>query len=553
MLYRVKVNYLTFALLSTALMLATTAMAQKPEFIGHPNEKSMGIYIGNELTTDGSTLVGGFGHEPSSHWIEIVPGQTFPEGATMTVGVTEHARIPGKLTEIPQAKQTAKYITSNCSEFAGFPPPLTNGGLNEHGVAARDIWSPSRDELVKIAKENIPQTGPNYSDLARAVMERAKSAREAAALVGELIDKHGFSTYGGNSHLFADAHEGWILINYAAKGLWAAKRLGPDEIHVMYPGYIHQFPADFTERDGYMGSDNLVSFAREKGWWDGNGTLDLQEVYGKPFPANVEQDFYPQFYADGRNPPEREAELHEMAPISVKDLIAYVRDPRWATDFTGYGQVAHIRQDTPKQLHTLWTAITSGITTPFVPIPIAASSVPPEFSQHRYMTKDASSHFIDPDYGPLEATRYATRTFKRLLYHTAEHPKDFLRQVTGEIERFEQGLMDQRDDVEARAKALMEEGKMKKAQQLMTKDVHENLLASLDLGQKLVRFVEQETKRKYGIRMPKGEPAEGETTPATSQAMARHGWGAMIYCYDEELDEYPRPHGLYNDAKALVY
>ena len=553
MLYRCNLKYLSAVVLCTVFMLATTAMARSPEFTGHPNEKSMGIYIGNELTTDGSTLVGGFGHEPSSHWIEIVPRQTFPDGATMTVGVTENARIPGKLTEIPQAKKTAKYITSNYSEFAGFPPPLTNGGLNEYGVAARDIWSPSRDELVKIAKENTPQTGPNYSDLARAVMERAKSAREAAALVGKLIDKHGFSTYGGNSHLFADADEGWILINYAAKGLWAAKRLGPDEIHVMYPGYIHEFPADFKERDGYMGSDNLVSFAREKGWWDGKGTLNLQEVYGKPFPANVEQDFYPQFYADGRNPPEREAELHEMAPICVKDLIAYVRDPRWSTDFTGYGQVAHIRQDTTKQLHTLWTAITSGITTPFVPIPIAASSVPPEFSQHRYMTKDASSHFIDPDYGPLEATRYATRTFKRLLYHTAEHPQDFLHQVTGEIERFEQGLMDQRDNIESRAKALMDEGKMDKAQQLLTKNVHENLLASLDLGQKLVRAVEQETKRKYGIRMPKGEPAEGETTPATSQAMARHGWGAMIYCYDEELDEYPRPHGLYNDAKALVY
>ena len=33
----------------------------------------------------------------------------------------------------------------NYSAFAGFPAPLTNGGLNEHHVAARDIWSPSRE------------------------------------------------------------------------------------------------------------------------------------------------------------------------------------------------------------------------------------------------------------------------------------------------------------------------------------------------------------------------------------------------------------------------
>lgn len=166
--------------------------------------KSLGVYVGSDLTEDGSTLVGGFGHEPSSHWIEIVPHQQHPETATTEVGVTEDADIPGELTEIPQAEETFKYITSHYSEFAGFPMPLTNGGLNEHGVAARDIWSPSRPELVEMAEEAAPQTGPNYSDLARAAMERATSAREAVEVVGDLMDEHGYSTYGGNSHLFAD-------------------------------------------------------------------------------------------------------------------------------------------------------------------------------------------------------------------------------------------------------------------------------------------------------------------------------------------------------------
>ena len=63
-------------------------------------------------------------------------------------------------------------ITLNYSDFEGFPPPLTNGGLNEHGVAARDIWSDSRPELVVMTPN--PQTRPNYSDLSRIVMERAR-------------------------------------------------------------------------------------------------------------------------------------------------------------------------------------------------------------------------------------------------------------------------------------------------------------------------------------------------------------------------------------------
>ncbi|MFC3285799.1 C69 family dipeptidase [Litchfieldella rifensis] len=544
--------------LLVSLVVAGTASAEtpSPSVLGHPNEKSLGIYIGSDLTEDGSTFLAGFGHEPSSHWIEIVPRQAHPQGATWKVGVTGQARIPGELIEIPQADITYKYITSNYSEFAGFPPPLTNGGLNEHGVAARDIWSPSRPELVEMSKtaaQETPQRGPQYSDLARAAMERATTAREAVEIIGGLIDKHGFSTYGGNSHLIADAEEGWAFINYAGgQGLWAAERLGSDEIRVMYPGYIHDFPVDHEQHDDYLASDNFVEFAREQGWWDGESeSFNLQEVYGAPFPADDPGDTYPAFYTEGRNPPAREKELREMAPLSLEDMMAYVRDPRWSTDFSGYGQVAHLRPDVHPELQTLWVAVTSGITTPFVAIPIGTQDVPLEFKQHRYMTKDADSHFIDPGYGPLEATRYATRTFKRLLYHTCEHPADFLRPVTGELEAFEQGLIEERSSVERRAQGLFEAGQNEQARAHLTYNVEQRLLEGLELGEDLVQAVERETRAKYGIRMPEGEPVEGETTPATSQPMARHGWSAMIHCYEEALDEYPREHGIYDEYRGL--
>lgn len=551
-------------LMSVVPLLAYVAIAgqayaesSSPATMGHPNEKSIGIYIGSELTEDGSTFLAGFGHEPSSHWIEIVPRQAHSQGATWEVGVTDKARIPGRRTNIPQAEITYKYITSHYSEYAGFPPPLTNGGLNEHGVAARDIWSPSRPELVEMsetAAEEEPQTGPQYSDLARVAMERAKTAREAVEIIGELIDEHGFSTYGGNSHLIADTDEGWVFINYAgAEGLWAAERVGPDEVRVLYPGYIHDFPVDHQSHDDYMASDNYVDFAREQGWWDGEGdSFNPQEVYGRPFPAEDPGDTYPAFYTESRNPPEREKELREMAPLSLTDMLAYVRDPRWATDFSGYGQVAHLRPDVHPELQTLWVAVTGAITTPFVGIPVGTEDVPPEFKQHRYMTKDADSHFIDPDYGPLEATRYATRTFKRLLYHTCEHPADFLRPVTGELEAFEQGLIEERGSVERRAKGLFEAGRNEQARAHLTYNVEQRLLEGLELGEDLVRAVESETRAKYGIRMPEGVTVDGETAPATSQPMARQGWGAMIHCYEEALDEYPREHGIYGEDRGLV-
>lgn len=519
-----------------------------------PADKSIGFYVGSDLTEDGSTLLGGFGHEPSSHWIEIVPHQHHSEDATTTVGVTEDARIPGELTEIPQAEETNKYIASMYSEFAGFPPPLTNGGLNEHGVAARDIWSPSREELIELTEEAAPQTGPQYSDLAKAAMERASSAREAVEVVGGLMDEHGYSTYGGNSHLFADEDEGWVFINYAHPegDLWAAERLGSDEVRVSYPGYILDFPVDHEENPDFMASDKLVDFAEEQNWWDGDGeTLNLLEVYGVGgFPAeeSVEDYIYPEFFQDARHPVEREREFEELAPVSLEDMLALVRDPRWSTDYAGYGQVAHLRSEAHEKLQTLWTAVTSAVTTPFVPIPIGTQEVPPEFRQHRYMTANAAANFLDQDWQHQEATRYATREFKRLLYYTAERPDVFYTDVVGSIEGFEQELLTERDQFEQQVQEQFEVGDDQAACDLITDNVKQRLLESLHLGMDLTREVETETHERFGIRKPDGRDEPGETVPSTSQPMAEGGGKEMVNCYDGDLHaDYPREHGVYTD------
>jgi dipeptidase len=511
-----------------------------------PPEKSIGFYVGKDLTVEGAPLLGGFGHEPSSHWIDIVPAQQHPEGATIEVGVTEEARLSGELIEIPQVPETAKYISSTYSEFAGFPPPLTNGGLNEHGVAARDIWSPSREELVAMTPD--PQRGLNYSDLSRIVMERATSAREAVEIVGGLIDEYGYATYGGNSHLFADEDEGWVFINYAGgQGLWAAERLGPDEVRVSYPGYILDFPADHEASSDHLASANLTDVALDQGWWDGEGeTLDLQEVYGRPFPGEgveLEEDAH----IATREPLEREDELTAMAPVSLEDMLALVRDPRWSNDHAGYGQVAELPSDIHDELRTLWVATTGAVTTPYVPIAIGAEEVPPEFRQHRYMTKDADATFLDADYAAQEATRYATREFKRLMYFTCDRPLDFLHDVTGAIEGFEQQLLAEQDDLAQQARELYEADDPEAARSLLTDYAEQRLLDSLALGMELTDEVEAETRERYGIREPEGEDVGGETTPPESQPM--HG-SDRITCYDVALDEYPREHGIYTDTET---
>ena len=224
---------------------------------------SYGLYIGKNLTSDGHAWLAGYGDEPSSHWLEIIPRKKHPKGKKINVGVNKNANMSGKLIKIPQVLKTYKHIRVSYSYYLGVPAPITNGGLNEYGVAVRDIWSTSRKELISMTPKN--QTGPNYSDLARIVLERARSARQAITIVDNLIKKYGESTYGGNSHIFADSNEAWIMIQFAGgKGLWAAEKLGPNSIRASRPGYIEEIPIVEKNNPNFLYSKNLISFCKKK-------------------------------------------------------------------------------------------------------------------------------------------------------------------------------------------------------------------------------------------------------------------------------------------------
>jgi hypothetical protein len=460
---------------------------------------SYGIYIGKNLTADGSVFLAGYGDEPSSHWLEIVPGREWPSGASIRVGATATALFPGVLIEIPQVRRTAKYITMNYSSFAGFPPPLTNGGLNQHLVAARDIWSPSREELRKMTPN--PQRGLNYSDLSRIIMERAKTAREAVDVVGELINQYGYATYGGNSHLFADADEGWILIEFAGgRGLWAAQRLGPDQIRVSRPGYIGEIPPDYQNHSDYRGSPNLISFAVERGWYDPKS--------GAPFNVN-------KVYGDGKMRHEAvvlmEDRLRKLGgKIRIEDVMAAVRTTEVTRDSAGYGQVAHLRKTPHPALGVLWVAAATPVTAPFVPIRLGVSEAPPEFRRHRYLTAGEAEGFMDTAWQGIESTRYAFQAFKRLFYLTSEHRDQFLPEVNASLTAFEAGLIAAQPAVERTALKLYEAGEPDLAGAYLTYYTNTEAMNGLRLAEALSVSIEARTKVQFGIRQPQtiGAPIE---------------------------------------------
>ena len=60
---------------TTSLLLAVTLLFSPASFSSHA------IYVGKNLTEDGSVFIGGSGDEVSSHWLEVVPAKDHPAAA----------------------------------------------------------------------------------------------------------------------------------------------------------------------------------------------------------------------------------------------------------------------------------------------------------------------------------------------------------------------------------------------------------------------------------------------------------------------------------------
>ena len=465
---------------------------------------SYGLYVGKNHTADGIAYLAGYGDEPSSHWLEIMPRRTHDADATITVGVTPQAAMPGIMTQIPQASQTVRHIRVSYTFYLGVPAPLTNGGLNEHGVAVRDIWSPSRQELVAMTRPD--QSGPNYSDLARIVIERATTAREGVELIGALIAEHGYSTYGGNSHIIADPDEAWIVIEYAgSQGLWCAERVGADDIRASRPGYIGDVPVDAPDHPGFLYAPNYMSFAIDQGWYD--------PAAGKSFNAS-------HIYGDGKMQWEGvawiEGEMRKRAArpekIGITDMMWAIRTERLTGDTAGYGQVVPLHHPDHTALRHLWHTQIGSVAAPFVPVFMGVREVPEEFRQHRYLTTAEDARFIDlrhvtqGDTGSMsevsqgvESTRSATAVFKRLLYLVSQHHETFLPEVTAIWLAVEQRLLNAMPGVLATAQTLIDAGKPDLADDYLTYYSTTELRAALDLADTLAASLEARTRALHGI------------------------------------------------------
>jgi len=460
---------------------------------------SYGLYIGKNLTADGHAWLAGYGDEPSSHWLEIIPKKKHNIGKKITVGVTKNADMPGRLSRIPQVSQTHKHIRVSYSYYLGVPAPITNGGLNEYGVAVRDVWSTSRKELINITPKS--QKGPNYSDLARIVLERAKSAREAVTIVSDLIKKYGESTYGGNSHIFADSKEAWIMIQFAGgKGLWAAERLGPNSIRASRPGYIEEIPIHEKNNPNFLYSRNLIRFCKNKGWYS-KGPFNVNKILGDKKGRWKGVKWIEKEIKKLANKPNR---------IKLKDIIWTIRTSKLTGDTAGYGQIVPLVNPNYNNLRMLWHSPIGAVSSPFSPIFMGQTIIPEEFMMHRYLTVGESHRFSNDrkknekdslsfvSQG-VESTVSAVYECKRLLYLILQNKNRFLSLATNAFEDREKKLINNTNKILKTTKIFLKKNKKTLCKRMLNNFSITELRNGLKLVQTLSKNMEVKIRKSKGF------------------------------------------------------
>ncbi|OAT05361.1 peptidase U34 [Blastomyces gilchristii SLH14081] len=336
---------------------------------------------GQGSSADGGMLIGGTGEEVSNHWVQLFPREIMH---------------PTSLSE----------WSHRMPRFLGrFPPPSTNGGINEKGVEVRDIWASNDDELVKMTP--TPQHGVQYSNLARLVMERASTAREGVELFGNLIKERGYATYGGNSHLIADCNKGSACYTQVALKIFPSTLPTVMTVWVLKLSFhlpLNKVGGILVATDPSISSTSMTS----------RGPIT------RPATAGLSTS------------PKRSWRIQ----LSLWSLLANkIQSSVFADDQASYGQVLSLKQGVHPDLLRIWIAPTASVAAPHVPYWLRVNSILPEFGQHRYLYDGASSTFLNPDFMLQQASQFAGRLFKRVLYYMCSNPKVFL-----PIDRYVDGI-----------------------------------------------------------------------------------------------------------------
>ncbi|MGE5343415.1 MAG: dipeptidase [Candidatus Omnitrophota bacterium] len=213
-------------------------------------------------STDGSTMIT---YSADSHELygelQYLPAADYREGTLVDIYEGDTGKYLGK---IKQAAHTYAVV----------------GLINEHQVTIGETTFGGREELKD------PKALIDYVSLMNLALQRAKTARDAIRVMGELVAEYGYYST-GESFSIADPNEVWIM-DMISKGpdkkgaVWVARRV-PDGYISGHANQarIRQFP--LNDKLNCMYAPDTISFAREKGYFNGKDEdFSFVDAYAPP-------------------------------------------------------------------------------------------------------------------------------------------------------------------------------------------------------------------------------------------------------------------------------
>jgi dipeptidase len=375
------------------------------------------ILVTKGASSDGSTFIA---YASDSHEfygdLYFAPARDHQPGAMREIIEWDTGKRLGEIPEVPHTYQVV-------------------GLMNEHQVMIGETTFGGRHELEG------PSGIIDYGSLMFLALERARTAREAIHVMGDLVTKYGYASE-GESISVGDPNEAWDF-EIVGKGegetgaVWVALRVPDGEISAhANQARIRTFPLHDSTRCLY--APDVVEFARKKGWYSGPDDefsfadtyvpLDFEairfcearvwSVFRRVAPSSglgVE-------YADGHHPDKRlPFSIKPEKKLAVADVFALMRDHfegtsldmtqgvgagpyhcpyRWrpltwkvdgqsylneraiSTQQTGFSFVSQARSTLPDPIGGIhWFGVDDTYSTVYVPIYCGVERVPPAYAQ----------------------------------------------------------------------------------------------------------------------------------------------------------------------------
>jgi len=209
-------------LFSLALMLLMTGIA------GAQDENCFSIIAGRDATVDGSVLVGHNEDESGEQMLNIYV--------------------------VPASDRNLRYIWC---EFPGME--VADVYMNQFGVSIASNGCPSREDKGEFTGKGV------LYEVRSAVAKYARTAREAVAIIGSMVETFGYQG-SGRSYIVADPAEGWVVSVVKGKH-WVAQRV-PDDKVMTIPNYFVIGAVDMGDEENFACCEDLVEYAIERGWYD---------------------------------------------------------------------------------------------------------------------------------------------------------------------------------------------------------------------------------------------------------------------------------------------